>query len=216
MVLCGAAYNNLSGFFRYVLCSEIVRIFMVMLPMIFGEAFLDARHALFCGFIVDIMAMMIFVYERCGAENAKGHRSFLGEFKAPLRNNAGILISSASGALFAVILPNIIGSLGFMGQYFYQTEYLFISMILLHVTLIYCIRFDNLRRFGAADMNVFAVALDISVALFLILCFLIEPIGAFFDVLNITLPYLLLTLIPSIVCAALYFIIGKLRLYTEA
>ena len=66
------------------------------------------------------------------------------------------------------------------------------------------------------DMNVFAIALDISVALFLILCFLIEPIGVFFDVLNITLPYLLLTLIPSIVCAALYFIIGKLRLYTEA
>ena len=216
MVLCGAAYNNLSGFFRYVLCSEIVRIFMVMLPMIFGEAFLDARHALLCGFIVDIMAMMIFVYERCGAENAKGHRSFLGEFKAPLRNNAGILISSAAGGVLAVILPNIIGSLGFMGQYFYQTEYLFISMILLHITLIYCIRFDNLRRFGAADMNVFAIALDISVALFLILCFLIEPIGVFFDVLNITLPYLLLTLIPSIVCAALYFIIGKLRLYTEA
>ncbi len=215
IILCGAAYNNLSGFFRYVLCSQIIRIFMVMLPMIFGGAFLDARHALLCGFIIDPMVMMIFVRERCGAENAKGHRSFLREFKAPIRNNTGILMASALGALCAVILPNIVGSIGIMGAYFYQTEYLFISMILLHITVMYCIRLDNLRRFGTVDINKFAAILDVAAVVFLAICFWIEPIGVFFDVLNITLPYLLLTAIPSVICAALYFVIGNIRIYTE-
>ncbi len=213
--LSGAAYTNLTGFFRYVLCSQFIRIVMVMLPMIFGEAFLDARHALFCGFILDIIVMLIFVTEKCGVENARSFKGLLGEFKSPVRNNAGMIIASSAGALFAVLLPNIIGAIGFMGQYFYQTEYLFISMILLHITVMYCIRIDNLRRFGVADINRFAIGLDIFSAIFAVSCFTIEPIGVFFDVLEITFPYLLLTLAPSIVCAVLYFIIGNLRLHTE-
>lgn len=213
--LSGAAYTNLAGFFRYVLCSQFVRIFMVMLPMLFGEAFLDARHALFCGFILDIIVMLIFVTEKCGVENARSFKGLLGEFRAPIRNNAGMIISATVGGLCAVLLPNLIGAIGFMGQYFYETEYLFISMMLLHVTLMYCIRIDNLRRFGVADINKVAIGLNIFVALFTLSCFTIEPIGVFFDVLEITFPYLLLTLVPSVLCAVLYFIIGNFRLHTE-
>lgn len=210
--LAGAAYNNLSGFFRYVLCSQFVRLVMVMLPMIFGEAFLDARHALLCGFVIDLAVMLIFVAERCGTENARSFASILGEFRSPLKHNAGMIAAAAGGALVSVILPNLVGAIGIFGQYFYQTEYLFISMILLHITLMYCIRFDNLRRFGTAEINKWAIALDAFVLLFVIFCFAIEPIGVFFDVLQITLPYLLLTVIPSVICAVLYFFIGKFRL----
>lgn len=213
--LSGAAYTNLAGFFRYVLCSQFIRIVMVMLPMIFGEAFLDARHALFCGFILDIIVMLIFVTEKCGVENARSFKGLLGEFQTPVRNNAGMIIASAVGGLCAVLLPNIIGAVGFMGQYFYQTEFLFISMIILHITVMYCIRIDNLRRFGVAHINRFAIGLDVFSVIFVICCFIIEPIGVFFDVLEITFPYLLLTVTPSIVCAALYFIMGNLRLHTE-
>lgn len=213
--LAGAAYNNLSGFFRYVLCSQFVRLVMIMLPMIFGEAFLDARHALFCGFILDMIVMMIFVCEKCGAENARGFRSISGEFRSPIKNNAGMIIASCVGGFVAVLLPNIIGYIGFIGQYFYQTEYLFISMILLHVTLMYCIRIDNLRRFGEADINKFAIGLNVFAILFMISCFVIAPIGIFFDVLEITFPYLLLTAVPSAVCAVLYFLIGNFRMRTE-
>ncbi|MBE6531093.1 MAG: hypothetical protein E7679_03235 [Ruminococcaceae bacterium] len=214
-MLAGAVYNNLSGFFRYVLCSQFIRLVMVMLPMVFGEAFLDARHALFCGFIVDMLVMMIFVSEKCGAENARGFRSISGEFRTPIKNNAGMIIASCIGGLSAVFLPNIIGYIGFMGQYFYQTEYLFISMILLHITLMYCIRIDNLRRFGEADINRFAIGLDVFALLFVISCFAIAPIGVFFDVLEITIPYLILTVVPSAVCALMYFLIGNFRVRTE-
>ena len=216
IALCGVAYNNLSGFFRYVLCSQVVRIFMVMLPMLFGEAFVDARHALLCGFIIDLIVMMIFVFERCGAENAKGHRSFLREFTSPMKNNAGVLIASAASSLFAVIFPNVMASLGVVGAYHCQTEYLFISMVLLHVTLMYCVRFDNFKRFGTIDLNKFAILLDVFSVAFLTLCFAVKPLGAFFDIINITLPYFLFSFLPSLLCAALYFVLARFRLSTEA
>ena len=213
--LSGAAYTNLSGFFRYVLCSQFVRIFMVMLPMLVGEAFLDARHALFCGFILDIIVMLIFVTEKCGVENARSFKGLLAEFQTPIKNNAGMIIAASVGGLFAVLLPNVIGRIGFMGQYFYETEYLFISMILLHLTLMYCIRIDNLRRFGVAHINKVAIGLDIFIAIFVLSCFTVEPIGVFFDVLEIEFPYLILTSVPSVLCAVLYFVVGNFRIHTE-
>ncbi len=215
LVYSGAAYSNLAGFFRYVLCAQFVRIVMVMLPMIFGESFLDARHVLFCGFIIDLMAMLVFVTDKCGIENARGFRSISGEFKAPLRNNAGIITAGALGAMCAIILPNIIGYLGIMGQYLYQTECRFLAMVFLHITLVYCIRIDNLRRFGAADINKAAIALDIVVPLFLVACFAIEGLGAFFEIRTISVGYFFLALIPSALCIALYFLLSVFRLHTE-
>lgn len=214
-MLSGAAYNNLTCFFRYVLCSQFIRIVTVLLPMISGSVFLDARHALFCGFIIDILAMLTFVFEKCGVETAVGFRNLSGEFRAPVRNNAGIIIASGAGGLSAVILPNLVGALGFAGQYFYQTETLFISVILLQITVMYCIRIENFKRFGALELNKFAAALDIFAVLFITACFIIEPLGVLFDVFEITFPYLVMTLIPCALCALLYFLIGKLRIRTE-
>ncbi len=214
-LLAGAAYNNLAGFFRYVLCSQVIRIVCVMLPMLFGEAHLDARHALFCGFLLDLGVMAVFVNEKCGVENAKGFRSISGEFKAPARNNAGMMIAAAAGGLTVCFLPNIIGYIGVMGQYFYETEYMFFSMILLHLTAAYCIRIDNARRFGRFCTNRAAMWLIPAAVAFCAICFLIEPVGVFFNVLEITIPYLLLTLVPSAVTAILYFVMGDLKIYSE-
>ena len=214
-LLSGAAYNNLIGFFRYVLCSQFIRIFMVMLPMLFSESYLDARHALFCGFILDIGVMMVFVSERCGAETAQGFRALSREFRSPIRNNAGILIAAAFGGLFAVLLPNIMSSFAFMGGYFYQTESLFISMVLLHITVMFCVMIDNLRRFGKAELNKTAVLVCTSTLSFLMLCFVWKPLGVLFETLEITMPYLLLTPMPSVLCAALYFMLCELRLTCE-
>ncbi|MBE6596143.1 MAG: hypothetical protein E7641_00590 [Ruminococcaceae bacterium] len=213
--LAGAAYNNLAGFFRYVLCSQFIRIVCVMLPMLFGEAHLDARHALFCGFLLDLGVMAVFVNELCGIENAKGFRSISGEFRSPARNNAGMIISAVAGGLTVCFLPNIMGYVGVIGQYFYETEYMFFSMILLHITVMYCIRIDNARRFGRFSVNRAALWLVPSVLVFCVACFLVEPIGVFFNVLEISAPYLFLTAVPSAVTAILYFVIGDLRLVPE-
>lgn len=214
-LLSGAAYNNLIGFFRYVLCSQFIRIFMVMLPMLFSESYLDARHALLCGFALDIGVMMVFVSEKCGVETARGFRALSREFRAPIRNNAGIIMAASLSGIFAVLLPNIMSSFAFMGGYFYQTEALFISMVLLHVTLMFCVMIDNLRRFGKAELNKAALLVCGSVFSFLILSFAWKPLGVLLDTLQITLPYLILTPIPSVLCAVLYFLLCGFKITYE-
>lgn len=214
-LLSGAAYNNLIGFFRYVLCSQFIRIFMVMLPMLFSESYLDARHALFCGFILDIGVMMVFVTEKCGVETARGFRAISREFRSPIRNNAGILIAAAIGGLSAVLIPNIMSSFAFMGGYFYQSETLFISMVLLHITVMFCVMIDNLRRFGKAELNKIAVLVCTSTLSFLVLCFTWRPFSVLFEALEITMPYLILTPIPSVLCAALYFALCGFKITYE-
>ncbi len=214
-LLSGAAYNNLIGFFRYVLCSQFIRIFMVMLPMIFSESHLDARHALCCGFILDLGAMMVFVREKCGVETARGFRALSKEFRSPLRNNAGILIAASLGGLCAVLLPAFMSFFAFMGGYFYQTESLFISMVLLHLTVMFCVMIDNLKRFGKAELNKTAALVCTTALSFLIMCFTWQPLGVLFNIKEITLPYLLLTPIPSALCALMYFLLCGFKLSYE-
>ena len=151
--------------------------------------------------------MMVFVTEKCGVETAKGFRALSKEFRAPIKNNAGILIAVSLSAIFAVILPNIMSSFVFMGGYFYQTETLFISMVLLHITVMLCVMIDNLRRFGRAELNKTGVFVFTSTLSFLVLCFLWEPMSVLIGMAEITLPYLMLTPLPSLLCAGLYFML---------
>ena len=211
----GAVYGNLVGYFKYVLCSQFIRIFTVMIPMMLGKAFLDARHVLFCGVVMDLFVMMIFATEKYTAGNSKAFLKLSGAFDKPIRNNAGMIFSSALGGIFAVTFPNIIGVIGSVGQYFYQTEYLFISMILMHITLMYCIRIDNYRKYGFGSKNRYALMLDVFAFAFLVICFAFDPVGALFDIRTISLPYLAFTLVPPAICAILYFFIGDIRIHTE-
>ncbi len=211
-LMSGAAYNNLTGFFRYVLCSQFIRIAMVMIPMLFSESHLDARHTLLCGFVMDILVMLVFVTEKCGVETARGFRSLSHEFRAPIHNNVGVIIASVTGGLVAVVLPNIVNLIGFMGAYFYQTEYLFIAMMLLHITVMFCIMIDNLRRFGRAEVNRAAIIVTVSMLSFVMSCFMVEPLAVLFDTFQITWQYLLLTPVPAGVTAALYFALRDFRL----
>ena len=204
----GSAYSNLVGFFKYVLCTQFVRMVMVLIPMIFGEAHLDARHALFCGFIIDIFALAVFACERYGAERPGYRKRLAGEFRRPVRTNAGMITAAAVGGILALVLPYFIGSLDIMGRYLYETEYLFVSMILLHITVMFCVIFNNVKRYGMTAVSRTPIYLFAFCGVFLALCFVFDPLGALFDVSEISLPYLLLTLVPSAACAFLFFLIG--------
>lgn len=208
-------YANLSGFFKYLLCTQFVRIFMVLLPMLFGEAHLDARHALFCGFIIDLFALVAFAFERYSGNSFGYIKRIEDEFFAPLRSNFGMIAAASSGALCAVILPHIVGAMDFMGRYLYETEYLFVSMLLLHLGIMYCIRLSNSRKYGSAKRNVFAIALSVFALVFLLVCFAVRPVGALFYVVDISLPYLIMTLVPLAVFLLLYAVIGKLGIVED-
>ncbi len=210
-----SAYDGLIGFFKYALCAQFLRIVTVLLPMMFGEAHLDARHVLFLGAVFDLFVLLVFVLDM-NREQRKAIRRAERELIAPIRKNLGIIASAVFGALVAVILPHIIGNIGFMGRYLYETEYLFISTILLQLSLMYCVRISRARKKAKrGGRNKIAIALLAFLAVFVPLCFVIPVLRAAFDLSGISFWYLLLTLVPSAVCVLLFRVIGGIGIYRE-
>jgi hypothetical protein len=185
--------------------------------MFFGAAHLDARHALFCGALIDVFVLFIFCTSVYRSEHGGVKARIERELEAPIRNNAGKIAASVAGAVSALILPRILGMIGVFGRYLYETEYLFISMLLIHLTIAYfavpkTTKSATKRKKRRIFDNVAALALVAFVGVFALLALLIRPFGALFDMIDITLPYLLLTLLPPVLTAVLMLIIGKLRI----
>ncbi len=208
----GGAYYNLAGFFRYILCAQFIRIFTVMLPMLFGSAPLDARHILFCSMITDVFVLMIFAYDRAGIENSRSLKALKASFRSPIYSNAGILIASVSSAVATVVLPRIFSILPFGLQYLYETEFSFISLLLTQLTAFYCIRFCDIRKNEKYKINRTALSMIVFELTFVIICFAFERFGAQFDIAQITFPYLVLSFVPSAVFVIIFYFFGSLNL----
>ena len=214
-----AVHCALSGFFRYVLCTQFVRIVTVLLPMIFGAAHLDARHALFCGSVIDIFVLFIFCFASYSREKTvKSKMRIERELTFPLRNNVWKIAAASVGALCAVILPYIIGMLGFFGRYLYETEYLFISMVLIHLTIAYCTVSEVVNKHSKREKDskltndIPSFVLLGFLIVFFVISFVVRPVGAVFGLIEISLPYLVLTLVPSVITLFLFLLIGRLRI----
>ncbi len=209
----GRAYTGLLGFFKYLLCVQFARIAAILVPMFFGAAHLDARHALFCGLIIDLFVLLVFAFDKGREVNMRHGKRVEREFSKPLKSNAGMIAAAAASALCAVILPYLLSNIGFMGRYLCKTEYLFISLVLLHLAVMYCVRFAgdnkyNRKKKFRSNVNKAGVALSAFLVIFFAVCFLARRFGAIFGVFSITLPYLVLTVVPSAIFVLLFELIG--------
>ena len=212
MLGAGAAYHNLGNFFRYVLCTQFIRMTMVMLPMVFATAPVDVRHLLLCGFLVDIGVMMVFANETSGAENARGYRRLSEELSKPLWQNFGMILAATLSALLAVILPRVIGYMDLFGQFLCETEYTLVSMMLLHICVMYALRLESYRKYPSMRINRYAVLVVVLSLLFLFACFVIEPLGLLFDVAHLPFGYLMLAMLPGAVCLLLFRLMARFRI----
>ena len=212
------AYRALIGFFGYSLCAQFVRIITVLLPMLFGAAHLDARHALFCGSVIDVFVLMVFCFGSFSVGPSKAKFLMERGLEAPIRNNLGKLISVSVGSLCAVVVPYAVGAVGFFGRYLYQTEYLFISMVLIHMTVAYFFVRKTLKKNKKANKerklsgDLAAFLLVGFLILFFTVSFFVRSVGAVFGLMEISLPYLVLTLLPPAITAVMFLLVGKLRI----
>ncbi|MBE6556267.1 MAG: hypothetical protein E7664_00810 [Ruminococcaceae bacterium] len=215
MLGAGAAYHNLGNFFRYVLCTQFIRMVTVMLPMFFGSAPVDARHLLFCGFLVDLCVMLIFASENSAVENAKGYRRLSEEFHAPISQNAGMILSGVIAALVAVVLPRLAGLWDLFGSFTCQTEFTFLSLVLLHLSVMYSLRIESRRRYPSKKANPYAIGLLTFVFVFFMLCFAVEPIGLLFGIEALPFGFLMLSLLPMALHLLLFRLLSGLRFEKE-
>ena len=58
---CKVSYRNVGNFLKYLMCVQMMRIVTIAFPMLFGATTADVRHILFLGFVLDFLAMLIFM-----------------------------------------------------------------------------------------------------------------------------------------------------------
>ena len=183
------AYWNLSGYLRYIICTQCMRLFITVIPMLLGTMILDARHILFCGCILDTFTLLMFL------DNNDCNRT------VTKKNYCSVTQAS----------EYVMGLLSFAGTYDGKKEFAFIAMILLHITAtIFLYYGNNLRRIVQFYQNKFLIA-ELSVAtVFLLFCIFLEPFGAWFDMeIILNAFYLLLTIAPSILFSVVFTVISR-------
>lgn len=210
---CRLAYRNLSNFLRYFVFANLIRLVAAALPMMFGQTYADARQMLVLGLGMDVFAMMIFSMDhRRGSvlpESVK--KDVVGfDLMKEFKSNGRFLISSLIGALLCLILPNILGSIGVFGKYYYRAEYTFIAISLVQVCLFACVYVKDLldvrslkKLFG---VKLFLIEL-VCIAAFILVC-LVTPVGKLFGIVSIGFAYLVLSLFPATAFIVSYIVMG--------
>ena len=201
-------YHNLSSFFQYALCTHVIRLLAVALPMLLGNASLNARHVLVCSCAIDFAALILFWRRRCEVHAYESEsRSFLDYVK----RHRPLWIAAATAALSLILLPRLMDLLGWIGPFYFKVEFSFCAVLYLHLTVLFVLLIGRVKhpRDLLLEKGFFGVVAGILG--FLILCFFVEPIGVLFDVASNPFGYAILSFVPSVLFAVVYGRLTKRR-----
>ncbi len=191
--------RNLCAFFTYVMTTQLLRLCMVALPMLFGDTVLDARHIAVCGFIIDMLVLLMFAFDKKPCLNRAYDTAFT--LRSYIKNNMPLWISTLVAGIFAIVVPIVVDYIGFMGPYLYETEYLFCALLWMHPTILYFIRFGNIRNIEKAIKDKAYIALCAGIIVFVALMHLIAPLGTLMKVTASPIAYFVLTFLPIVIFA---------------
>ena len=207
---CKSAYANLKSFLTYLVCVQLMRIIAVVFPMLLGNSVADARQLLFLGFVMDVFAMLIFMYDagrgRATYKNAKKELSSDGIIGI-VRKNSNLMVWATAGSVMTLLLPNILSLFDLFGSYIYKAEFTFISLGLMQIAafaLVYSKDIASAKRLlenktALTGLGVFIV--------FTALC-LLTPMGDLFGIVSIGIFYLLFAFVPTALFAVGYIVMG--------
>ena len=208
----GSLYCNISDYLRYMISTQIIRFIMIGIPMLLGDAILDARHIMLCAFVLDIFAFFSFM-KRKGVymdRRAKNYCDISSKKEYFIGDNA-MLISSVVASATAIVLPRIVDLLA--GGYDYKTEVLFTSLLLMHLISYAAVYYGN----NVGDIkNIYKnklLLIELAVILLVwIVSFTVSPFGLLFGVEGwMSGLYLLISLTSPVLMSALFFILNRKR-----
>ncbi len=204
-----SSYQNLSAFFVYTLCAQFMRLRAVALPMLFGTVWLDARHILVCSFVIDLVALILFTRRQTyTVARVSEYEGFFDYVKAhkPLWN------ASTVGTLFLVFLPQVMDLLAWIGPYYFKVEFSFSAILYLHLAALFIFLIGRPKNPREMFYHKGFWALVGGTLVFLLLCFVIEPFGVLFDVMENPPAYALLALVPTIAFFVTYFFLDAKKM----
>ena len=198
-----SAYRNLGSFFDYLLASQLLRIIAVALPMIFGNATLDTRHVLFCGFFMDLIALGLFASDKSLTTKRRREAENISQY---IKAQAPLWISALVGGLSILLLPRILGWFGWFGPYHHKVEFSFVALICSHLALFLMLRYDLVSQPRKLLSDMRWIIYGVVVIAFLVLCFLVQPIGVLFDLEGQPIGFWLLSFVPPLLVILLYWV----------
>ncbi len=215
---------RIAGFFRYLVCMQLTRLVLVMVPMLFGSTALDVRHIVFGGMISDLFVLLYYITERATKIHPRAYREATLELLYPIGYNTVRIICFAGGALFASLLPEIVSLFPNVPKYIDKTEYSLVLFVLFHLAVFLCLKFDlrieNLSQVKASILKkprLIGVVYLSLMALFTVLCFAVPSLAKLFDIQGFSsMLYLWLSFVPPLISAAVYFFVGGVRIERPA
>ena len=195
ILLARKVIGSLNDFLTYMVSAQIIRIVLAVIPMMLGKTIIDARHIIFCSCLMDCVAFFVFaqrIRERHKVRRQSVHIQ---------RDHASVhlVINCMVCALLALMIPYVMELFSIFGPFLYQTEYLFISMLLLHLTVLVLVLYPSFRQFKTLYKNYLLLIELFFLIIFILLCFTAVRIGGLFAMEKCPLAYAIATFIPSIV-----------------
>ncbi len=205
--MAGVAVYSSTSFFRYVVCMQLIRIVLVVLPMLFGSAVLDARHVVFGGMLADLVVMFSYVFEMSGREMPSKYKGLIREISTPIQSNVLMLVCFGGGALLSVILPEMISLIPSAPKYIDKNEYALISFVLFHIAVFVCMKYNGFKRFRKKAFGKITIAYPAFLIVLLLLCFVTEGLASMFGIQGFSsLLYFFITPICPLLATVAYIV----------
>ncbi len=188
-----------SDLIRYLLGMQLFRMILAVLPLLFGKPMIDARHLIFCSCILDVFAFAWFV---SGARHTKAipkNYCTVSRIGSYFQGDLRLILAVCSSALSILLLPEFVSLFDGFGAYIYRTEYVFTSMVFLHIVALYCVGIRSLGEIRHLTRCYWGLLETLFVVLFLLAAYTSELIGGCLSLEKLPLPYFALTLIPSVI-----------------
>jgi len=196
-------YANLSAFQSYWVWSQLIRLLLAALPMLFGQTILDARHILFCGCLLDGFAFWLFSGRpAAGAATDVPNYCAVTSPKEYFRMDRPMLFATLAACGSCFVFPRILDLTGFADQFLYRSEFFFSALIFLHLTVLLMARLGtSVEAWKRSYRELPLILMAVVVAVFLALCAGWLSFGILFEWEENPLPYFLVSLLPSAVFA---------------
>ena len=203
------SYRNLKQFVRYMICVQLIRICAVAIPMLLGSIALDARHVLFCSFLMDLGALILFSRNSGAYQNQIGIGDWWDmKIKKRIVEDKILFISALSATATLIILPRIFGALGWGGQYFYEEGCSFSALVYLHLAVLFVLYCGNTHDWKKVFKDITFLAFVCGILLLLSVVFAIEPIRPILSLeMGNPFPYFLISFVSPCVFITLYCIL---------
>ncbi len=200
------AYRNLYTFFRYMICTQFIRLIMIALPMIYGKPILDARHVLLCSFVIDFFVLLMLSFDNkavgTSTKNSQDYR--ITSLKNHILSNKALMIAAMISSVLTIFLPILLSNLGIFEMYVFQVEYLLSAIVWLHLVVAFYTRYNTIKNISLSLKNKWFFGIALVCVAFITIVSTVPSLGRLFDVAYNPLSYFLLSFVPCIVFGIIY------------